>query len=69
MPLKHKKESFPMNLQDHKLAVLYWHLQSLVHTEPRMRSYLSVLSRILKARDIRYDALNEVGFEVVGDSR
>ena len=53
-----------MSVQDRELAVLYWQLQRRVHTDPKIRSYLYALTRILKQRHIRPTALNQVGLEM-----
>ena len=53
-----------MSAQDRELAVLYWQLQKKVHTDPKIRTYLHALTRILKQRQIRPTALNDVGLEM-----
>jgi hypothetical protein len=58
-----------MGAKDRELAELYWQLQKKVHTDPKMRSYLNSLTRSLKARRIRPNALNEVGLELAGQNR
>ena len=58
-----------MNAQDRKLVVLYWRLQMKVHTNPKIRSYLHALTRILKRRRIRPEILNRVGFELAAQGR
>ena len=58
-----------MGAKDRELAELYWQLQKKVHTDPKMRSYLNSLTRILKARRIRPNALNEVGLELAEQNR
>ena len=58
-----------MGAKDRELAELYWQLQKTVHTDPKVRSYLHSLTRILKARRIRPNALNEVGLELAGQNR
>lgn len=58
-----------MGAKDRELAELYWQLQKKVHTDPKVRPYLHSLTRILKARRIRPNALNEVGLELAGQNR
>ena len=58
-----------MGAKDRELAELYWKLQKKVHTDPKLRSYLNSLTRILKARRIRPHALNEIGLELAGQNR
>ncbi len=58
-----------MGAKDRELAELYWQLQKRVHTDPKVRSYLHSLTRILKARRIRPNALNKVGLELAGQNR
>ena len=58
-----------MDAQDRKLVVLYWRLQMKVHTNPKVRSYLYALTRILKRRRIRPEILNRVGFELAAQGR
>ena len=53
-----------MSVQDRELAVLYWKLQKKVHTDPKIRTYLYELTRLLKKREIRPTALNSVGLEL-----
>ena len=53
-----------MSVQDRELAVLYWKLQKKVHTDPKIRTYLYELTRLLKQREIRPTALNSVGLEM-----
>jgi hypothetical protein len=58
------READIMSAQDKELAVLYWKLQKRVHTDPKIRSYLSELTRVLKQRRIRPTTLNDVGLEM-----
>lgn len=58
-----------MGTNDRELAELYWHLQKKVHTDPKIRSYLHHLTRLLKARRIRPTTLNEVGLALAGRNR
>ena len=53
-----------MSVQDRELAILYWKLQKKVHTDPKIRTYLYELTRLLKQREIRPTALNSVGLEL-----
>ena len=53
-----------MSVQDRELAILYWKLQKKVHTDPKIRTYLYALTRLLKQREIRPTALNSVGLEM-----
>ncbi len=63
------KEKDNMSAQDRELAVLYWRLQKKVHTDPKIRSYLHELTRMLKARKIRPTLLNDVGLELAMENR
>ena len=63
-PQRGFKEKATMGVQDRNLAVLYWQLQKMVHTDPTFRTYLYELTRILEARRIRPMALNDVGLEM-----
>ena len=58
-----------MSVQDRQLAALYWRLQRQVHTNPKIRSYLYELTRVLKRRHIRPTALNQVGLELASEDR
>jgi len=57
-------EKGPVSANDKELAVLYWKLQKRVHTDPKIRTYLRELTRVLKRRRIRPTALNDVGLEM-----
>ena len=58
------RKEHPVSAQDKELAVLYWKLQKRVHTDPKVRSYLNHLTRMLKQRRIRPTTLNDVGLEM-----
>ena len=66
----HKKlEKSAMGAKDRELAELYWHLQKKVHTQPKIRTYLHQLTRILKERRIRPNTLNQIGLDLVAQNR
>jgi len=58
-----------MSAKDRELAELYWHLQKKVHTEPKIRTYLHQLTRILKKRRIRPNTLNQIGLDLAAQNR
>jgi len=58
-----------MNARDRELAELYWHLQKKVHTEPKIRTYINQLTRILKERRIRPNTLNQIGLDLAAQNR
>ncbi len=58
-----------MSAKDRELAELYWHLQKKVHTEPKIRTYLHQLTRILKERRIRPNMLNQIGLDLAAQDR
>ena len=58
-----------MSVQDRELAVLYWKLQKRVHTDPKIRSYLREVTRILQKRHIRPTVLNRVGLELAHEGQ
>ena len=58
-----------MSAKDRELAELYWHLQKKVHTEPKIRTYLHQLTRILKERRIRPNMLNQIGLDLAAQNR
>jgi hypothetical protein len=62
-------EKVTVSAQDRELAELYWHLQRKVHTDPKVRSYLTHLTRILRERHIKPGALNQVGLELAVQDR
>lgn len=64
-----KLEKAAMSAKDRELAELYWHLQKKVHTEPKIRTYLHQLTRILKARRIRPNTLNQIGLDLAAQNR
>jgi hypothetical protein len=63
------KRQDTMSVQDRELAVLYWKLQKRVHTDPKIRSYLHEVTRILQKRHIRPTALNRVGLELAHEGQ
>ncbi|MEE2753233.1 MAG: hypothetical protein VX910_04565 [Candidatus Latescibacterota bacterium] len=66
----HKKlEKSAMCAEDRELAELYWHLQKKVHTQPKIRTYLHELTRILKDRRIRPNTLNQIGLDLAAQNR
>lgn len=64
-----KLENAAMSAKDRELAELYWHLQKQVHTEPKIRTYLHQLTRILKERRIRPNTLNQIGLDLAAQNR
>jgi hypothetical protein len=64
-----KLEKSAMSAKDRELAELYWQLQKKVHTEPKIRTYLHQLTRILKERRIRPNTLNQIGLDLVAQNR
>ena len=50
-----------MSAQDKELITLYWKLQKLVHTHPRMHRSLEIVKRRLRRRAIPPMALYDVG--------
>ena len=57
-----------MSAKDRELAELYWQLQKKVHVEPKIRTYLLHLTRILKERRIRPNVLNQVGRDLAAQN-
>ena len=53
-----------MSARDRELAVLYWKLQKKVHTDPKIRTYLTQVTKMLQKRRVRPTALNEVGLQM-----
>lgn len=64
-----KLENAAMSAKDRELAELYWHLQKKVHTEPKIRTYLHQLTKILKKRRIRPGMLNQIGLDLAAQNR
>ena len=58
-----------MSAKDQELEELYWHLQKKVHTEPKIRTYLHQLTRILKERQIWPNTLNLIGLDLAAQNR
>ncbi len=53
-----------MSARDRELAVLYWQLQKKVHTDPKIRTYLTQVTKMLQKRRVRPTALNDVGLQM-----
>ena len=49
---------------DRDLAILYWRLQRIVHTNPGIRGYLHALTELLRERRVSASALNTIGLEL-----
>ena len=64
-----KPEKPDVSAQDRELAILYWRLQKKVHTDPKIRTYLQELTKVLKRRRIRPTTLNDVGLELAMENR